>query len=114
MPESRSVSDRTLRDAVWNEVHDALHIDVEQVSSGYVDAAVNCVMAASDVEGDRLRAERDAARNGRQGADAAVRVLEADVERLREENDKLRAALQDLADKWPWVSAALDEGEETR
>ena len=36
-------------------------------------------------EVDRLRAERDAARNGRQGADAAVRVLEAAAERLRED-----------------------------
>ena len=33
----------------------------------------------------RVIEERDAARNGRQGADAAVRVLEAERDRLREE-----------------------------
>ena len=68
----------------------------------------------------RLRAERDAARNGRQGADAAVRVLEAKGDRLRTALGKLdwltsspgdmrSEEMRDEARRI--IRAALDEGD---
>lgn len=74
------------------------HCDAPMVSRRYVPEA-------EVQQWQETALERNAALDAE--TDEKVSLL-GEVERLREENEKLRAALQDVADNWPWVSAASD------